>query len=400
MSGRKIDRLPGMRDRAGDPFVRFAGLRDAVLAHLSEAGYEPIDTPLLEDAELFVRKSGGELASRLYTFVDPGGNQVGLRPEFTPSVIRSFIRERDRLTLPVRWRYAGPVFRYEPNGADSYRQYTQVGVEVVGGAGPEFDAEVIDLAWKGLAGLGLAAELRIGHLRVVQSLLGAFSLPEAAKMFVVGNLPALKDADTDVSAVMERAETLGLVQREGSEDGPTGLEAASREDARSLVQAVLRDSLSGSVGRRTPEQIVARLLRKVESSNGAADLEGSLTLASDLARLEGPGRSVLSEARSIANRRGIPADTLDDLASLLDTLYGRGIPEDRIVVDLGLARGFAYYTGAVFELIDPGSSLPLGGGGRYDGLVRTLGADEDVSALGFAYNLDRVLDVLDGTARS
>ena len=389
-----------MRDQTGDRLVRFAGLRDAALAHLGEAGYEPIDTPLLEDAELFVRKSGGELASRLYTFSDPGGNQVGLRPEFTPSVIRCFIGERKRLTLPVRWRYAGPVFRYEPDGAGSYRQHTQVGAEVVGGGGAEFDAEIIELAWKGLAKLGLAAELRIGHLGVVQSLLGAYSLPEAAKMFVVGNLPALKDADTDVSAVMERAETLGLVQREGSEDGPAGLEAASREDARSLVQAVLRDSLSGSVGRRTPEQIVARLLRKVEGSNGAADLEGSLTLASDLARLEGPGRSVLSEARSIANGRGIPADALDDLASLLDTLYGRGVPEDRVVVDLGLARGFAYYTGAVFELIDPASYLPLGGGGRYDGLVRTLGADEDVPALGFAYNLDRVLDVLDSVARS
>ena len=367
---------------------------------LSEAGYEPIDTPLIEDAELFVRKSGGELASRLYTFSDPGGNQVGLRPEFTPSVIRCFISERERLTLPVRWRYAGPVFRYEPDGAGSYRQHTQVGAEVVGGGGAEYDAEVIELAWKGLESLGLAADLRIGHLGVVQSLLGAYSLPEAARMFVVGNLPALKEADSDVSAVMERAETLGLVQREGSEDGRAGLEAASREDARELVQAVLQDSLSGSVGRRTPEQIVARLLRKVESSNGAVDLEGSLALAADLARLEGPGRSVISEARTIANGRGIPADSLDELASLLDTLYERGIPEDRVVVDLGLARGFAYYTGAVFELVDPGSSLPLGGGGRYDGLVRTLGADEDVPALGFAYNLDRVLDVLDSTARS
>ena len=192
MSGRKIDRLPGMRDYAGDRFGRFAGLQNAALAHLSEAGYEPIDTPLLEGAELFVRKSGGDLASRLYTFSDPGGNQVGLRPEFTPSVIRCFISERERLTLPVRWRYAGPVFRYEPDGAGAYRQYTQVGVEVVGGAGAEFDAEVIELAWKGLASLGIAAELRIGHLGVVQALLGAYSLPEAVKMFVVGNLPALK----------------------------------------------------------------------------------------------------------------------------------------------------------------------------------------------------------------
>ena len=267
------------------------------------------------------------------------------------------------------------------------------------GPEPEFDAEVIELAWKGLAKLGLTAELRIGHLGVVQALLSAYSLPEAVRMFVIGNLPALKSADTDVSAVMARAETLGLVQGERGMDGRASLEATSREDARDLVQAVLQGSLSGSVGRRTPEQIVARLLRKVESSDGAGDLESALTLSADLARLEGSGKTVLSEARAIASDRGLPADALDELGSLLDALYGRGIPEDRVVVDFGLARGFAYYTGAVFELVDSGSSLPLGGGGRYDGLVRTLGAEEDVPALGFAYTLDRVLDVLDGMAR-
>ena len=97
-----------MRDYAGDRFGRFAGLQNAALAHLSEAGYEPIDTPLLEGAELFVRKSGGELASRLYTFSDPGGNQVGLRPEFTPSVIRCFISERGAPDSPREMAVRGP----------------------------------------------------------------------------------------------------------------------------------------------------------------------------------------------------------------------------------------------------------------------------------------------------
>ena len=399
MSARQIDRLPGMRDQVGDRYVRFAELQDTAVAHLSESGYAPIDTPLLEEAELIVRKSGGELASRLYTFTDPGGNEVGLRPEFTPSVIRHFIHERSELSLPVRWRYAGPVFRYEPAGEGSYRQYTQVGAEIVGGAGPEFDAEVLEIAWKGLDRIGLSAELRIGHLGVVQALLGAYQISEAVKLFIVGNLPALKSGETDASKLMERAQTLGLAQAEDQLDGLAGLERVSDGDAQSMVEAVLRGSISSSVGRRTPEQIVSRLLRKVENAGGAEALEESLTMASALAQLEGSGSAVLSAASKLATERGLPDGVLDELGELVEALSNRDIPEDRTVLDLGLARGFAYYTGAVFELIDAPSGVSLGGGGRYDGLVRTLGGDEDVPALGFAYTLDRIVDVLDGGAQ-
>ena len=63
-----------------------------------------------------------------------------------------------------------------------------------------------------------------------------------------------------------------------------------------------------------------------------------------------------------------------------------------ISVDLGMARGIAYYTGIVFELLDGNSGLSLGGGGRYDGLARNMGSPRDVAALGFAYDLDRLLD--------
>ena len=399
MSGRQIDRLPGMRDQVGDRFVRFADLQDAAVAHLGESGYAPIDTPLLEEAELIVRKSGGELASRLYTFTDPGGNEVGLRPEFTPSVIRHFIRQRNGLSLPVRWRYAGPVFRYVPADEDGYRQYTQVGAEIVGGAGVEFDAEVLEIAWKGLDRLGLTAELRIGHLGVVHGLLGAYQISEAVKLFIVGNLPALKSGGTDVSKLMDRAVTLGLVQPEHRLDGLAGLEGVSSDDAQSLVEAVLRGSISSSVGRRTPEQIVARLLRKVDNAGSAEALEQSLTLADALARLEGTGSAVLSGAKKLATERGLPTYALDELGELVDALSNRDVPQERTVVDLGLARGFAYYTGAVFELIDTVSRISLGGGGRYDGLVRTLGGDEDVPALGFAYTLDRIVDALEGGAQ-
>ena len=72
-----------MRDSDPSTHGRILDAAKAVSACFASAGYEMIDTPLLEETELFVRKSGGELTSRLYSFTDPGGNRVSLRPEFT-----------------------------------------------------------------------------------------------------------------------------------------------------------------------------------------------------------------------------------------------------------------------------------------------------------------------------
>ena len=92
LARRRINRLPGVRDVTGSDYHRLTRATDTLRVHLSDAGYQVIDTPLLEETELFIRKSGGALTGRLYTFTDPGGNKVSLRPEFTSSVIRYFIQ--------------------------------------------------------------------------------------------------------------------------------------------------------------------------------------------------------------------------------------------------------------------------------------------------------------------
>ena len=90
----------------------------------------------------------------------------------------------------------------------------------------------------------------------------------------------------------------------------------------------------------------------------------------------------------------------DDLSRLLNALGERGVPEDALSLDVGLARGIAYYTGAIFEMYaGPEGGPSLGGGGRYDGLVRALGGD-DVPAMGFAYNMESVLEALTGACEA
>ena len=172
MVSRQIPTLPGMRDSDSSSHGRILDAAQAVSACFTGRGYELIDTPLLEETELFVRKSGGELTSRLYSFTDPGGNRVSLRPEFTSSVIRFFVQEQASLSVPARLQYSGPVFRYESGAGEGYRQFTQVGVELVGAGGVDADAEIISLAWEGLDRAGLDSRLiRIGHLGVLRGIL-------------------------------------------------------------------------------------------------------------------------------------------------------------------------------------------------------------------------------------
>ena len=370
---------------------------ETLTAYLADSGYGVIDTPLLEDTELFVRKSGGELTSRLYTFTDPGGHRVSLRPEFTSSVIRHYIEERESLKIPVRWQYCGPVFRYEHGQNAGLNQFTQFGAELVGAEGVDADAEIMHLSWVGLERTGLRSHrLRIGHLGVLHRLLTAFGLTELAKLFIVTNVHALKSESMSVADLRDRAEQVGVLRASLGILERTSLGDISGQEAQEFVRGLLTESIPTPVGRRSTDQIVARLLRKSRDADDPGKFEDALSLVSQLARLDGHPEPVVARGREIASDHGAGADCFDELEALFDALSRRGLSTGWLTLDLGLARGFSYYTGVIFELTHstPTQEVSLGGGGRYDGLVRALGGSEEVPALGFAYNLDQTVDAL------
>src|SRR5439155_14281677 len=117
-------------------------------------GYEAIDTPVLEPAELFLRKHGEAIAGRMYTF-SYWNRQLCLRPEFTASVIRAYLNQLQDKPLPLRVQYAGPTFRYARPQEEHHRQWTEVGAECVGASGPAADAEILALARQGLEAAGV-----------------------------------------------------------------------------------------------------------------------------------------------------------------------------------------------------------------------------------------------------
>ena len=167
------------------------------------------------------------------------------------------------------------------------------------------------------------------------------------------------------------------------------------EAARQLVQDMLSDSVSSPVGRRTTEQIVERMLRKLQRADSPDKLVAALSLVADLSKVSGAPDETLLTVEEILRSHGGDPLMVDGLRGLFDVLPVRGLPLSNVVLDLAFVPGIAYYTGIVFEVSCNGGDGPIivGGGGRYDGLVKALGG-EDVPAMGFALRPDKIVDAL------
>ncbi|MFC1937058.1 histidine--tRNA ligase, partial [Chloroflexota bacterium] len=139
------------------PYWRYIEQKAAQVCQLY--GYERIDVPAFEDAEVFVRTAGEDsdiVEKEMYTFEDRGGNKLTLKPEGTAPVCRAYIEHGlHNQPQPVRLYYIVSIFRYERPQAGRYRQHYQFGCEAIGSDDPSIDAEVIEVAWRFFQALDL-----------------------------------------------------------------------------------------------------------------------------------------------------------------------------------------------------------------------------------------------------
>src|SRR6266487_4115177 len=184
MESLEIRPVRGTNDFVPPDEARLRRLADTLRGGFELYGYRGIETPVIENLDLFLRKSGEEIAARMYTFTH-WNRQLCLRPEHTASVMRAYVNHLQDRPLPLRVHYAGPTFRYEKPQRGRYRQFTQVGVECIGGAGPAADAEILQLACGSLSALGLTGHrLVVGHLGAVLQLLSQLGLTAHAQSLI------------------------------------------------------------------------------------------------------------------------------------------------------------------------------------------------------------------------
>jgi histidyl-tRNA synthetase len=394
---RPVHRIRGMSDQPQAVWRKKRRVQELLQELIGSYGYSYLETPILEPTELFLRKSGGQLASRLYNFTDPGSNPVTLRPEFTAPIMRHYLEHAGESDLPVRWQYSGPVFRYEDQGGAG-GQFTQIGAELLGSASVAADVEMVALAASIPSQLGIKGyQVKLADLDLLNSVLDTTGISERARDFVISAVPSLQNGASSIPRALEQADRLRLTAGGIESDRLSrGIEGLDNDQARKVLQGMLQWSAGERLGQRDPEDVVDRMLRKLRGSDTEEDLQTALELASRLASIKGAPLAALEAARSVVKDAGAATGSLDRLQEFLELIAaGSGI-EEHLTIELGLLRGLAYYNGIVFEVCHPSSADALGGGGRYDGLARALGSPDPIAALGFAYNLESLMELSPG----
>ena len=147
MNNETLQAVRGMNDILPDEAERWLWFEDTVRAWLDSYGYRNIRMPLLEPTALFKRAIGEVtdiVEKEMYSFADSlNGDQLTLRPEGTASCVRAALQHNLLYNAPQRLYYSGAMFRHERPQKGRYRQFHQIGVEALGFAGPDIDAEQV-----------------------------------------------------------------------------------------------------------------------------------------------------------------------------------------------------------------------------------------------------------------
>lgn len=168
-----IQVMRGMRDLLPNDQGYWQQIRE-VSAKIAEAyGYDRIDTPIVEETNLFMRGVGRStdiVEKELYRFETLGGEDAALRPEGTAGIVRAYVQHGMlNMPQPVKLFYEGPMFRYDRPQSGRFRQFYQTGFECIGEADGIVDAQLIVMGWNVLKSLGIDATLRINSLGTPES---------------------------------------------------------------------------------------------------------------------------------------------------------------------------------------------------------------------------------------
>lgn len=211
--------------------------------------FEEYDAPVLETADLYIRKAGEEITDQLYHFEDKGGRSVALRPEMTPSLARLVLGKGGGLALPIRWFSIPQCWRYERMTRGRKREHYQWNMDIFGVEGVTAEAELLAAIALFFERLGLSAAdvgIRVSSRKVLHAVL----------------TETLGVPDEHFAAVCVLVDKLEKVPREAIEEdlGKLGL-AGSLVD--SIIQTLSLRSLDDLAETLGPEHVVVGELREL-----------------------------------------------------------------------------------------------------------------------------------------
>ncbi len=355
-------------------------------------GYQLLETPLIEPADLFLTKAGDQIIKKLFTF-ERQGQELALRPEFTASAAYYYLSSPESPSYVARWQFNGPIFEDDPSDFQHSPQRFSIGAELIGLRGPLADAEITGMAMHGLRTLEIQDTLLlIGHAGLTRQGLARFNLDSRTERFLLTHLTALKEKGISyVEDLLEATLYTSNMQYEAASELP---DSDNESQIRQVLNALLNSSHPGAaMGGRTLEDIAQRLLRKRKRAAERVQIKAALEWLHRWVQINSHPDEAFPAIEVMVGLGQTARQTLDEWRTVIELLMAYNIQVDHIWIQPALARSWEYYTGIVFEL-RTSEDVHLGGGGRYDELARLIGGKYDVPAVGFAYYVDNMLTTL------
>lgn len=356
-----------------------AARAEALLLSFAQAGYVHARPAILQPAEPFLDLSGEDIRKSLYLTTDASGEELCLRPDLTIPVAREYLRS-SQAGRPAGFCYLGPVFRYR-GGSSS--EFTQAGVESFGRQDrAAADAEMLALGLEATAVYGISnPDVRTGDVALFAALIQALDL------YPVWKRRLIKDFNRKVSLAQD-LERLALETgktRNEYEGVLAALAGSDRKAALALVTDLMSIAGASNVGGRTVSEIADRFLEQSTLKGGALPRD-ALQLIEKFLAISGEPDDAAAQLRALASDAKLNLNAaIDQFESRTGFMAARGIDTKAIRFSTSFGRGLDYYTGFEFELHRKGNGTEtLVGGGRYDGLLSRLGAQNPIPAVGFS----------------
>jgi len=331
--------LRGFRDYLPEAMIPRERLIGTAQRVYRSFGYSPIDTPALEYFEVLAGKGGDETDRQMYAFEDQGGRKVGMRFDLTVPLARFAAQHANELGLPFKRYHIATVWRGENTQRGRYREFMQCDFDTIGTRSVAADIETALVIHELIRGIGtafgkpLGFTIRVNNRAVLSGLLAKLGLAEKST-------PILRSLDK-----------LGKIGR-----GKVAAEmvAAAGTTAEQADQVLKLAELSG-----TNDEILAQLCPLV-----AGNPQGE--------------------------------EGVERLRQILAGAKAGGVAEGALLLDVSIARGLDYYTGAIFEtfLTDLPTIGSICSGGRYDNLAGMF-TKQELPGIGASLGLDRLLAALE-----
>ena len=334
MAKQKPRTLSGFMELLPAPQQQMERIMEILRNTYSLYGFTPLDTPIIESAEVLLAKGGGETEKQIYRF-QKGDSDLALRFDLTVPLAKYVALHYGELQFPFRRYQIGKVYRGERAQRGRFREFYQADIDIIGDGKLDIinEAEIPSIIYRTFSQLGLKRfQIRVNNRKILN---GFYSM--------VG----LADKSQDVMRTVDKLDKIGAEK----------------------VKTLLMEDIG------VAEDVANQVL--------------------DFIAIGGSNQEVLAALEGYQGKDELFDTGLEELSTVVRYLSAFGVPEENFAVDLTIARGLDYYTGTVYEttMLDHPEIGSVCSGGRYDNLAEYY-TDKQLPGVGISIGLTRLFYVL------